>query len=241
MFEACLDGCQVGVVAPDNGLWMRKPWTIMSTDPHLAHCLGLRCDGGHPHTECVGHGRAVSSALYPPRMCKIISRHILSAQATSYLTQGDIHTNTPAVETNENEKERQEARKTTGVEGLQEAGEEPRNETIPMEGTESNQGSNHQTSCSVRTSHKHRVSELFESERRNKHFVQPALEHKCDSCQEVRLPRPHAKVSTHKSNTLWEVLQLDIGQFHVGNIVIHFLMLLDEASHFASACESFSS
>ena len=47
VFEACLDGCQVGVVAPDNGLPMRKPWTIMSTDPHLAHCLDLRCDGGH--------------------------------------------------------------------------------------------------------------------------------------------------------------------------------------------------
>ena len=58
--------------------------------------------------------------------------HIWSAQAPSYLTHGDSHT-TPAVETNANEKERQDARKTTGVEGVQEAGEEPRNETISME------------------------------------------------------------------------------------------------------------
>lgn len=73
VFEACLDGCQGGVIAPGNGLPRRKPWTIMSTDPHVAHCLDLRCDGGHPHTECIGHGRAVSSALYPPRMCHILS------------------------------------------------------------------------------------------------------------------------------------------------------------------------
>ena len=44
----------------------------------------------------------------------------------------------------------------------------------------------------------------------------------------------------HKSNTQWDTLQLDIGQLHVGNTVIHFLVLLDEASHFASACEFFS-
>ena len=135
--------------------------------------LTLACGVG----ECVGHGRAVSSALYPPRMCKIISRHILSAQATSYLTQGDIHTNTPAVETNENEK----------VEGLQEAGEEPRNETISMEELKGIKAAI--TKLHVRSGHPTNtaLANCLRARGVPKHVVQPALEHKCDSCQEVRL------------------------------------------------------
>jgi hypothetical protein len=110
-------------------------------------------------------------------MCKIISRHILSAQATSYLTQGDIHTNTPAVETNENEK----------VEGLQEAGEEPRNETISMEELKGIKAAI--TKLHVRSGHPTNtaLANCLRARGVPKHVVQPALEHKCDSCQEVRL------------------------------------------------------
>ena len=167
--------------------------------------------------------------------------HIWSAQAPSYLTHGDSHT-TPAVETNANEKERQDARKTTGVEGVQEAGEEPRNETISMEELKGIKAAI--TKLHLRSGHPTNtaLANCLRARGVPKHVVQLALKYKCyscHSCQEVRLPTPHAKVSMHKSNTQWDTLQLDIGQLHVGNTVIHFLVLLDEASHFASACELF--
>lgn len=68
MFEAKLDGCRVGVVAPDVGKCMKKPWTIMSSDQGLAHLLDLPCQGDHEHVGCVGNLRAASSAMYPRKM-----------------------------------------------------------------------------------------------------------------------------------------------------------------------------
>lgn len=66
-----------------------------------------------------------------------------------------------------------------------------------------------------------------------------AKEHKCDSCQEVRLAVPHNRTSLQKTETLWQTMQMDIGHLKVGETVVHFLLMIDEASHYMSACELF--
>ena len=76
LHKTTLHGCQVGVVAPDTGNPMKKPWCIMSTSVHLHQVLNLQCPGNHDHDECVGHGRATASALYPLKMCRMISRAV---------------------------------------------------------------------------------------------------------------------------------------------------------------------
>ena len=84
IYEAKLDGCQLGVIAPDNGLPMKKPCTIMTTDFDLGHQLDLRCSGKHKHAECLGNMRASSSAFYPPKMCRLIARHVMGNQLTGF-------------------------------------------------------------------------------------------------------------------------------------------------------------
>ena len=87
LFRTILHGCQVGVVAPDTGNPMKKPWQIMSTSIHLHQTLNLQCPGNHVHDECVGHGRATASALYPIKMCKKITRVVLEHDRTDKLDE----------------------------------------------------------------------------------------------------------------------------------------------------------
>ena len=49
---ARLDGCQVGVMAHDSGLLMKKPWTIKTTSANMARTLDLSCPGDHEHDAC---------------------------------------------------------------------------------------------------------------------------------------------------------------------------------------------
>ena len=233
MFEARLDGCQVGVVAPDNGKPMRKPWTIMSTDPHLSHCLDLSCNGSHEHVECVGHCRAAASALYPPRMCSIIARHVMSEQASAFL-----HTSETPSETFANE---QASRKQKGEEETTGQEQQPTNETEGMTLQQLKHIKDAIHKLHVRSGHptNQALVNCLRARGVPKHVLALAKEHKCDSCHEVKLPVPHAKVSLHKSEVLWQVVQMDIGQLKVGNTVIHFLLMMDEASRFASICELF--
>lgn len=59
-----------------------------------------------------------------------------------------------------------------------------------------------------------------------------ARELKCDSCQEVRLPKPAGHVSLQKCDTLWHTLQMDMAQIKYKDQVLHVLFLVDEASHY---------
>ena len=72
-----LDGCQVGVVAPDTKMPMLKPWLIQTSSIQRHHALSRRCEGTHVHANCMGSQRACVSGLYPQRMCEIIGHVIL--------------------------------------------------------------------------------------------------------------------------------------------------------------------
>ena len=66
-----------------------------------------------------------------------------------------------------------------------------------------------------------------------------AKEHRCEDCQEIKLPVPHKGVSLHGSETLWHTVQVDIGHFQVGPDTISVLFFIDEASRFMAAHELF--
>lgn len=76
---AKLDGCMTGVIAPDNGMPMKKPWKILTTSKDMSMRLSIRCDGKHEHVECLGHKRAAHSAFYPRKMCIWITKVVLSS------------------------------------------------------------------------------------------------------------------------------------------------------------------
>ena len=213
--EAVLHGCMVGVVAPDCGIAMKKPWRIRTTDPNLAKVLSIPCNGKHEHVECLGHNRAAASAFYPIKMCRLVARHVLT-EGTNMLFP---------VFGNEEEKPK----------------ENPELEMPPMSTKELKdlKGVIHQ--LHVRSGHptNSALVNCLKARGVPKHVLEIAKEHTCDSCHEVRLAKPHGKVSLQKCETLWHTVQMDIGQLKIGKSVLHFLMVMDEASHFAVAGELF--
>ena len=47
------------------------------------------------------------------------------------------------------------------------------------------------------------------------------------------------RTTLSRTDTLWHTMVMDIGQLKVGTITTHFLLMMDEASHFAVAAEVF--
>ena len=73
-----LDGCSVGVVASDTGEPMLKPWLIKTTHVGLSHAMNRRCPGHVSHAQCLGGSRTRSTAEYPPMMCALVAREVMS-------------------------------------------------------------------------------------------------------------------------------------------------------------------
>ncbi len=59
----------------------------------------------------------------------------------------------------------------------------------------------------------------------------------CSECMEGQLNRPATKVSLEKEEVLWRTLQMDNFVFNHGELVHHFLLMVDEASNFAVVSE----
>ena len=209
-FPAKLDGCMVGVIAPDCGVPMKKPWLIVSTNRDMSMRLGIRCSGQHEHVECLGHDRAAHSAFYPPKMCKMITRVVLSSRNIQPVVFGvdDVPTKDKFGNISpESLKHMKEA-----IHKLHVRSGHPSNQAL--------------VNC-LRARGVSRV------------VLALAKEHTCDSCQEVRLLKPHTHVSMSKSEVLWRTMQMDFGQVRVGDEVVHVLFMVCEASRFMNVCEVF--
>ena len=216
LHRAKLDGCMVGVRASDNGLCMKKPWLIQSNDQPMAQTLSIKCNGAHQHTECLGHRRAADSAFYPRKMCQLITKWML--QWDSFL--GDVDFEEDEIFGNEVEVPQSE---------------------YPMDEKELKAMLEAIRKLHVRAGHpsNQALVNSLRSRGVSSHMLRLAKEFKCDECHEVRLPVPHAKVTLNKTETLWHTLQMDIGQIKKDQEVLHFLLMVDEASHMTAAYELF--
>ena len=214
-FKVRLDGCQVGVVTPDTHEPMLKPWRIEVTCSHMARALSLRCNNNHTHAECVGHNRPAFSAMYPKKMCNIMTRVIMDQSRIKvpdnpgevdhvYAASADVRQHVVT------EKELQNMK--AAVRRLHVRPGHPSNRALHM---------------------------MLKARGVRQEILDIALEHHCDECQEIKLPNPHKVVSFHTSNVLWETVQMDVGQFPFGDLMVHVLIMVDEASRFAVAHELF--
>lgn len=213
---AKLDGCMVGVRASDNGMCMKKPWLIKGNDEPMSQTLSIKCNGAHQHTECLGHRRAADSAFYPKKMCQLISKRVL--QWDTFL--GHVDYGDDDVFGNEKN--------------------EPQSE-YPMDEKELKAMLEAIRKLHVRAGHpsNQALVNSLRSRGVSSHMLRLAKEFKCDECHEVRLPVPHAKVTLNKTEILWHTLQMDIGQIKKDQEVVHFLLMVDEASHMMAAHELF--
>ena len=213
LWSTRLDGCQVGVHAHDSGLPMLKPWSIQTTSHEMHVALSRRCKGDHQHAICQGHNRAFHSGHYPREMCEIIARVVLNADYQKGNVYGVEHLLKETPDEHQNpwdEKKFKEAREL--VRKLHVNFGHPTNKAL--------------MNC-------------LKARGVDPRIIQLASEHRCDDCKEVHLPPPHRKVTLHDSHVLWHTLQVDIGQLNVGEITLHIMIMVDEASRFMVACELF--
>ncbi|CAE7547481.1 RE1 [Symbiodinium sp. CCMP2592] len=69
--------------------------------------------------------------------------------------------------------------------------------------------------------------------------VKIALEHQCADCQEMRLPDLAPSVSLQQSEVPWKVIQIDNAELRVDDVVTHFMVITDEATHFTVVAKLF--
>ena len=240
LWIAKLDGCMVDVRAPDTGELMNKPWTIKTTSPALHSALHIQCDGSHQHAECLGHGRAKSSAFYPVAMCRRIARVILEdsgrsgKRLASHVSEA-CHVSGHKRETHETEETHDIPRHDFAFAVDQKHVESAWSEKEVKEKKELIR------KLHVRAGHptNRALHNMLKARGVDPRMLELALGHQCDDCMEIKLPTPHKSVSFHTTEVLWHTVQIDVGQIPVGDITLHVLFMCDEASRFLVAHELF--
>ena len=72
VFFCRIDGCMVGA-QNEQGVPIRKQWTIMTTDKHFHDHAAVTCDGTHDHAPmCVAGNLVEKSGYYPPKFARRI-------------------------------------------------------------------------------------------------------------------------------------------------------------------------
>ena len=77
VYKVRIDGCMYGLMSKQRrtGTYLKKSWTIWTTDPTFGLACGRCCPGStHPHTVIMGRDTN-RSGFYPRAMGEAIARH----------------------------------------------------------------------------------------------------------------------------------------------------------------------
>ena len=76
VYRVRIDGCMYGLMSKDRpGTYLKKAWTIWTTDPTFGPACGRCCQGStHDHTVIMGKDTNRSGS-YPKAMGEAIARH----------------------------------------------------------------------------------------------------------------------------------------------------------------------
>ena len=75
VYRVRIDGCMYGLMSKRRpGTYLKKAWTVLTTDPQFESACGRCCCGGHPHTVIMGSDTN-ASGFYPKAMGEAIARH----------------------------------------------------------------------------------------------------------------------------------------------------------------------
>ena len=201
--DVLLDGCQFGLKSP-QGEFMKKPWRLRSSRPGLLTSMSRRCDGRHSHTPVMGGDLAKRTALYTPAMCRAACRCFLE-----FLDQPRVF---GALEV----KIDREGLKTLTEKELSHLAETA---------LKLHRLCGHPSGPAlVRT---------LAAKGADGKLLAVAEQLKCMECLEGTMKKPSPKVSLEKEQKLWRTLQIDAFVLKKGDMVHHFLLMLDEASGFS--------
>ena len=68
-----IDGCAYGLSTRSGTAFLKKGWTVATSDPDMARHLARRCPGNHCHVRVQG-SETSRSAFYPPAMAAMVGR-----------------------------------------------------------------------------------------------------------------------------------------------------------------------
>ena len=205
LYRTLLHGCQVGVVNQD-GIPVKKPWTIYVTDRQFAAALHLVCQGNHQHAECLGGTTAKMSGFYPLRMVRIIARQILRPSsppsASSYMVDDENSPEYDMVMTNE---------KLEGGEDVTPEGVTP---------TEWKRVRELVYRLHVRAGHPSVRGLVNSLKSRGAHpvIILAAKHLQCDDCAETKPGPASSKASFNRADVIWHTLQVDNAQFKICSV-----------------------
>ncbi|CAK9111071.1 unnamed protein product, partial [Durusdinium trenchii] len=175
-----------------------------SSRPGLLTSMSRRCDGRHSHTPVMGGDLAKRTALYTPAMCRAACRCFLE-----FLDQPRVFV---ALEV----KIDREGLKTLTEKELSHLAETA---------LKLHRLCGHPSGPAlVRT---------LAAKGADGKLLAVAEQLKCMECLEGTMKKPSPKVSLEKEQKLWRTLQIDAFVLKKGDMVHHFLLMLDEASGFS--------
>ena len=206
LYTTLLDGCMMGVKAPDKDVPMKKQWRIVTTCPCLKRSLSVRCDKSHEHAECLGHARALSSGFYPVKLCKAIAQTVLtSGHESAKLVEDWVYglQEEPLLQGKLSSEDRKRA--TALVHRLHVRAGHPSNKLL---------------------------ANVLRARGAHPEVIKIALAHECNDCQEMRLPSLSQSVSLQQSDAPWKVIQIDNAELRVDDKVTHFMVITDEATRY---------
>ena len=202
---ATLDGCMMGVKAPDTGEPMRKQWRIVTTSLEMKRRLSIRCDKSHHHVECIGHDRPRQSGFYPARMCKTIAQVVMEMMSLAKMEDQGWALglqDEPCLSPKLSDGDRKKAEAL--VHRLHVRAGHPSNRLL---------------------------ANVLRARGAHQEVIKIAMDHRCADCQEMRLGDPAPSVSIQQSLTPWKVIQIDSAEIRVDDMVTQFMVITDEATH----------
>ena len=213
--EAILHGCRVGVKA-QNGLLVKKPWRIMTTDKRLQFALHRQCQCQEPHAS-FNDVNYEKTGFYPPQMCSIIARAWTKPQP---VTEAEIQL---AVQKTTSDGEVLAVMPDDEVDAI--LSELPPKEKARLE----------KDIKLIHDNTGHPPNSVLLRVLRDKKVETKVLavaqRFQCPSCAELHRPFPHQVVTIETCTTLWHTVAMDFAVLKHAGTVSHILLMIDEASH----------
>ena len=236
-----IDGCVFGLRERDGeGDFLRKQWMVRTTSPHFHKKFRARvCPGGHAHSYIQGIETA-KSAYYPWRLVKSIAmawrQELISDRNHRLLFATE---DVPAMMSLEEELFAAEEQHW-GLPALQDQGSssalhpaEPQPMELELKQWKArldhfHRAAGHPTSCNLARLVKDSGSPAWK--------VQAALEHKCQTCQSLKLGSKSSgqvpPAATHSLCKAWEAIGLDTAEWTIPGQrqKCKFLLMIDLAT-----------
>ncbi|CAE7808731.1 RE1 [Symbiodinium microadriaticum] len=203
-----------GLMCPTEDKAAGKRWRIVTSSPELRKMVDHAQAETSEKKDPASMSRSLSvSSRYPPRLCRAVAEFALWADhwgGKAREAQAFGLSDEPLLESSLDPADRKRAEAL--VHRLHVRAGHPSGKTL---------------------------AKVLKARGAHHEVIKIAMEHTCPDCQEMRLPDLAPSVSLQQSEVPWKVIQIDNAEVRVEDVVTHFMVITDEATHFAVVAKLF--